>query len=94
MPDRWQPDDRNQLSSDANKALDQNLVPGEAVRVIIRGAQRSAMVGTDRLTAYGTGFRDEPRSRATPRARAWSADCAEVLDRAGGSVTITNREFR
>lgn len=41
-------DDRRQLTKDANKLLDQNLVPGETVRLIIRGTFSSALIGTDR----------------------------------------------
>lgn len=41
-------DDRRQLTKDANKLLDQNLAPGEVVRLIIRGTFSSALIGTDR----------------------------------------------
>lgn len=41
-------DDRSQLHKDANALLDQNLAPGEPVRVIIRGTYDSALIGTDR----------------------------------------------
>lgn len=48
MPKNWAPDDREQLHDEANKQLDQNLLPDERVRVIIRGVSSSAMIGTDR----------------------------------------------
>ena len=38
--------DRSRLSSDANKALDRELVQGEAVEVIIPGARGSAIIGS------------------------------------------------
>jgi len=41
-------DDRKMLHKDANKALDENLLPGEAVRVIVPGDHDSALIGTDR----------------------------------------------
>lgn len=48
MGRKWALDDRAQLHKDANKALDENLAPGEQVRAIIRGAYDSAMIATDR----------------------------------------------
>jgi len=41
-------DDRNQLHKDANKSLDQNLSPGEKVKVIILGLWHSAIIGTEK----------------------------------------------
>jgi hypothetical protein len=38
--------DRSRLSSDANKALDRELVQGETVEVIIPGARGSAIIGS------------------------------------------------
>jgi hypothetical protein len=40
--------DRRRLHKEANKAVDQNLMPGEPVLVIITGAYDQAMIGTDR----------------------------------------------
>lgn len=48
MANKWALDDRAQLHNDANAALDENLLPGETVRVIIRGTYDSAIIGTDR----------------------------------------------
>lgn len=48
MGKAWALDDRDQLHKDANKALDENLMPGEGVRVIIRGSYDSALIATDR----------------------------------------------
>ena len=53
----WALDDRQQLHRDANAALEQNLMPGETVRVIIRGNYDSAMIGTDRrVFVFKKGF--------------------------------------
>jgi hypothetical protein len=41
-------DDRSQLHKDANKSLDQNLSPGEKVKVIILGLWNSAIIGTEK----------------------------------------------
>ena len=48
MGKTWTITDRDQLHKKANEQLDQNLVPGEEVKVIIRGPQNSALIGTDR----------------------------------------------
>lgn len=48
MAKTWALDDRAQLHKDANEALDQNLAPGEAVLVIIRGMYDSALIATAR----------------------------------------------
>jgi Short C-terminal domain len=40
--------DRSHLHRKANKALDQNLVPGESVEVVIIGANHQAIIGTSR----------------------------------------------
>jgi hypothetical protein len=41
-------DRKNKLHDKANRALDDNLMPGEEIRVIIRGDMESAMAVTDR----------------------------------------------
>jgi Short C-terminal domain/zinc-ribbon domain len=57
MAKKWALDDRKQLHKDANKALDENLMPGETVRVIIRGTHDAAMIGTDRrVFVFKKGF--------------------------------------
>ena len=38
--------DRNRLHKDANKQLDQNLLPNEQIEVIIKGLWDSAIIGT------------------------------------------------
>lgn len=48
MGKSWAVDDRQQLSTSANKELDKQLAPGELVRVIVRGIQSTAIIGTDR----------------------------------------------
>ncbi len=48
MGKTWALDDRAQLHKDANKALDENLLPGESVQAIVRGAYDSAAIATDR----------------------------------------------
>ncbi len=51
------PNDRAQLHPDANKALGENLAPGEDVAVIIRGVYDSAMIATDRrVFVFKKGF--------------------------------------
>lgn len=55
--EKWGPEDRSQLSGAANHELDQNLLPGEGVKVIIRGVGGSAMIGTDRrVFVFKKGF--------------------------------------
>ena len=50
-------DDRSQLHKDANKSLDQNLSPGEKVKVIILGLWDSAVIGTEkRCFVYKRGL--------------------------------------
>ena len=50
-------DDRLQLHKDANKSLDQNLSPGERVKVIILGLWDSAIIGTEkRCFVYKRGL--------------------------------------
>ena len=44
MPDL---DDRGQLSGRLNKLVDEHVLPGEQIRVIVRGASDTAMVCTD-----------------------------------------------
>ena len=48
MGKSWAIDDRAQLQGDANRAITAQLAPDETVRVIIRGIQGSAIIGTDR----------------------------------------------
>ncbi len=48
MGKAWALHDRAQLHKGANRVLDQNLAPDETVRVIIRGIQDSAFIGTER----------------------------------------------
>jgi hypothetical protein len=48
---------RSRLHHKANEALDQNLIPGETVQVIITGPSNQAIVGTDRrVFVYKKGF--------------------------------------
>lgn len=49
--------DRGRLHKQANEALDQNLVPGETVEVIITGPSSQAVIGTNRRAfVYKKGF--------------------------------------
>lgn len=49
--------DRGRLHKKANEALEQNLVPGETVEVIITGPSNQAIIGTDRRAfVYKKGF--------------------------------------
>lgn len=48
MGKSWALDDRAQLHKDANAALDEGLASDERVKVIVRGVQNSAFIGTDR----------------------------------------------
>jgi hypothetical protein len=48
---------RSRLHRKANEALDQNLVPGERVLVVITGSSSQAIIGTDqRAFVYKKGF--------------------------------------
>ena len=40
--------DLSRLHPDGRKAVDENLMPGEVIRVVIHGIHASAMIGTDR----------------------------------------------
>lgn len=49
--------DRGRLHKKANEALDQNLVPGETVEVVITGPSNQAVIGTNRRAfVYKKGF--------------------------------------
>ena len=49
--------DRGRLHKKANQALEQNLVPGETVEVIITGPSSQAIIGTNRSAfVYKKGF--------------------------------------
>ena len=49
--------DRSRLHRKANEALDQNLVAGERILVIITGSSSQAIIGTDRRAfVYKKGF--------------------------------------
>lgn len=49
--------DRTLLHSKANEALDKNLLPGETVKVIIRGPSNQAIIGTERRAfVFKKGF--------------------------------------